>query len=243
MKRVFEDFAKPDGGDERPYGINFQALTRPSGLVSARFIVEEPMPVELSLLSADLIHNVRVALDHVLARMKETFGGNTNRGSFPVCTTEASWQDDRTQRSLSRLDVRAVAFIQHEQPLNRADPSADPLAIVHRLDNVDKHKMLHPAFVYPGAERGVDLVRVLRPKFVKVAANCWVAGEPLDHDTELARFLVRGKLEGALGARRDAQVGFATGEIGAPRTTYLAMVDRVRGIADRAQALIDRADA
>jgi hypothetical protein len=82
--RRFEDFAKPGGGDERPYGIRFHEPDKPGGLVVASFIVEEPMPLEMSLLAADLVHNTRVALDHVPARLKDHFGGDASQGSFPT---------------------------------------------------------------------------------------------------------------------------------------------------------------
>jgi hypothetical protein len=48
------------------------------------------MPVEMSLLAADLIHNTRTALDHILARLKEHFGGNPGKGSFPTWTSSAT---------------------------------------------------------------------------------------------------------------------------------------------------------
>lgn len=84
MQRRFEHFAKPGGGDERPYGIRFREPDRPAGLVVASFIVEEPMPWEMSLLPADLVHHTRVALDHVLARLKDHLGGDAGQGSFPT---------------------------------------------------------------------------------------------------------------------------------------------------------------
>ena len=44
MLRLFEQFARPGGGDERPYRIKFHEHDRPAGLLVARFIVGEPMP-------------------------------------------------------------------------------------------------------------------------------------------------------------------------------------------------------
>jgi hypothetical protein len=57
MLRVFAEFARPGGGDDRPYGIQFHTRAKPAGLVVATFIVE--MPTEMSLLAADLVHNTR----------------------------------------------------------------------------------------------------------------------------------------------------------------------------------------
>lgn len=41
------DFLRPGGGDERPLGIGFDDTRRP--VVVAKFIVEKPLPVEISL--------------------------------------------------------------------------------------------------------------------------------------------------------------------------------------------------
>jgi hypothetical protein len=51
------------------------------------------MPVEMGLLAADVIHNIRVALDYVLARLKDRFGGNPRRGGFPTWETEELSQE------------------------------------------------------------------------------------------------------------------------------------------------------
>ena len=52
MQRLFGDFAKPGGGDERPHAIRFHAATRPMGLIVAKFGIDEAMPIEMSMLAA-----------------------------------------------------------------------------------------------------------------------------------------------------------------------------------------------
>jgi hypothetical protein len=39
MERLFEEYAKPGGGDERPIGIEFRVRDKPAGLVVASFII------------------------------------------------------------------------------------------------------------------------------------------------------------------------------------------------------------
>jgi hypothetical protein len=220
MQRRFEEFAKPGGGDERPYGIRYDEPRKPAGLVVASFILEKPMPVELSLLAADLIHNTRVALDHVLARLKDRFGGNPRQGSFPTWQSEDQWQDkviDAGRRSaLHGLDDAAVALIYAEQPLHWTPPAADPLAIVNKLDNDDKHQLLHHSFVYPGVAKGLDLLEILDPSRVRTSQNAWTTGQALEHGTTIARFMIRGEARQVIRARVDAPIGFASGELGAP---------------------------
>ena len=178
------------------------------------------MPVEMSLLAADLVHNTRVALDHVLARLKDHFGGDVRKGSFPTWQTEELWQENVVNKgkgsALHGLDPRAVDLIYAEQPLHQTPPAEDPLVILNRLDNADKHRLLHQAFVYPGVDRGVDLIEVLDRTKVRGAENLWNAGMPLESGTKLARFMVRGDATRVIRARRDAVIGFASGEIGDP---------------------------
>ena len=59
--------------------------------------------------------------------------------------------------------------------------------ILNTLDNADKHRLLHQAFVYPGVDRGVDLIEVLDHTKVRSAVNLWNAGQPLENGTNLAR--------------------------------------------------------
>jgi hypothetical protein len=105
MQRRFKDFAQPGGGDERPYGIRFHERDRPAGLVVATFLVQQPVPIEISLLAADLVHNTRVALDHVLARLKDHFGGDP-WGSFPTWTRRPSSSSTPSSRCTGRRPPR-----------------------------------------------------------------------------------------------------------------------------------------
>jgi hypothetical protein len=244
MERVFEAFAKPGGGDDRPYGIRFRERNKPKGLVVAFFIVEEQMPMEMSLLAADVVHNTRVALDHVLARLKDRFGGDPGSGSFPTCQTEEAWLEKllnkgKRRSALQGLDASAIELIYEEQPLHSERPVEDPLVILNKLDNDDKHRLLHPAFVYTEVDQGIDLIEVLDGKAVKNQRNLWTPGDQLVDGTDLALFMVSGEGANLLQVRTDAAIGFASGEVGAPATTYSEMIVRVRGIVDKASALID----
>jgi hypothetical protein len=240
MVALFAEFAKPGGGDERPYGIRYDVRSKP--FVVAHFIGEEPMPVEMGLLAADLLHNTRVALDHILARLKDQFGGNPRPGGFPTWQTEELWQEQVVnagrRSALHSLDHVAVDLIYDEQPLHRTPPGDDPLVTLNKLDNADKHHLLYPAFVYPGVNRGLDLIEV-RPGANVTKLNVWNAGDPLEDGSVLAKFIVRGNAKQVLRVRRDAPIGFAAGELTAVRMSYTDIIDRVRAIADRATALID----
>lgn len=75
--------------------------------------------------------------------------------------------------------------------MHRHDPEQDPLAILNEMDNADKHRLLHTAFVYPGGERGVDLIEVVARGRVRATTNHWESGQKLEHGTRLAMYLIR----------------------------------------------------
>jgi hypothetical protein len=187
--------------------------------------------------------NTRTALDHVLARLKDHFGGDAGRGSFPTWQTRALWDANVTNArrgALDGLDAKAVAMIYAEQPLHRAAPAQDPLVVLNNLDNDDKHRLLHHGFAYPTVERGVDLIQVKDPKVLMgQPENVWTASQPLGHDTVLARYRLRALAAGQLRADPKAEIKLSTGPLEAPKLSYDALIQRVRHIADKAAALIE----
>jgi hypothetical protein len=54
--------------------------------------------------------------------------------------------------------------------------------------------------------------------------------------------MIRGGGQGVIRVRRDAKLGFATGELSPHSVGYTDLIARVRGIADEAATLIDEAD-
>jgi hypothetical protein len=238
MLRIFEEYLKPGGGNERPCGVRFRWQ---KAVVVAFFNIDEPMPDAMSMLAADLVHNTRTALDHILARLKDHLGGDPGQGSFPTSRTEKDWQGvvKRKNSPLDGLPPDAVDLVYNEQPLHRAVPAEDPLVILNKLDNDDKHRMLSPAFVYTDAAQGVDLIEVLDPGRVKAEMNLWTPGTELEDGTRLARYIVEGDVRRVLAADDATRLAFATGKVGSARTSYVAMIDRVRDIAKKAERLID----
>jgi hypothetical protein len=247
LMHLAQEYLRPGGGDARPLGIEFDD-TRPP-VVIARFIIEEPVPVEISLHAGDLVHNTRTALDHVLARLKDHFGGDTRSGTFPITESDADWKGrvyprrdgKRRPGPLDGLSCSARTLIYREQPhvAYAGRRHEDPMAILSASDNTDKHRLLQHGFAYPTAERGLDLIEVRNRKRVLSEVNVWTSGQPIEHGTVMARYVIRGIAKGVIRVNRNAEVKLATGPLGAPRTTYEDMIARVRAIADKAAALID----
>jgi hypothetical protein len=127
MLRIFEDYLKADGGDERPCGIKWREQHKPQGLVVARFIVDEPMPDDMSMLAADLVHNTRSALDHVLARLKEHLGGTpakvrSRRVNANSCGRTTSSSRARRVRSTVSLRTPSTSSTTSSRSIARPQP-------------------------------------------------------------------------------------------------------------------------
>ena len=115
----------------------------------------------------------------------------------------------------------------------------DPIVILSAMDNTDKHRLLQHGFIYPAAQRGLNLIQVRNRKKVISEENVWVSGQPIAHGTVMARFRIRGLAEGLLRVDPTAEIKLATGPLDAPRTSYEDMIARVRGIAEKSAALMD----
>ena len=246
LTNLGRDFLRPRGGDDRPLGITFDHSRPP--LVVAKFIAEEPMPIEISLHAGDCVHNTRSALDHVLARMKDHYGGDIRTGTFPITQSDNDWKGRiypkrdgrRLPGALDGLPCKARVLIYREQPhiAYAGQSDVDPIAVLSTMDNTDKHRLLQHGFAYPAVDRGLDLIEVRNRGRVFWEDNVWVTGEPLEDGTVVARFRIRGRAQDVLRVNPGAELALATGPLGARRTTYREMIARVRGIADRAAGLM-----
>ncbi len=123
--------------------------------------ITQELKDEWPLLVGDAVHNMRSALDHLVFSLALNGYRRANPGqslpegvenalAFPVISTSGSRtiqeiHDEWDKRHLLWVPPPAVAKIRGLQPLARSpgDPSADPLSIVNRLDNIDKHRRLH----------------------------------------------------------------------------------------------------
>lgn len=122
-------------------------------------MTDKPKP-ELGVMIGDFFHNLRAALDHVVsAHVPPT---RRDASSFPIRLHDPWEQDsrgryirpDKARRSFDNavagLSSNAVALIKDLQPYRRGpanpnDPKAvykDVLAVVSKIDNIDKHRQV-----------------------------------------------------------------------------------------------------
>jgi hypothetical protein len=114
---------------------------------------EQPDGNRLAVITGDITHNLRSALDHVAVAL------GSRDGFFPLFTEDPSLDQrvyacdctqcnprERWSRAVDRMPKEAVAIIKSAQPYNNGtDASLNLLALLNRFDNADKHrKLLRP---------------------------------------------------------------------------------------------------
>ena len=87
---------------------------------------------------------------------------------------------------LQGLDEVAVELVYSEQPLHRPEPEADPLVVLNGLDNDDKHRLMHPVFVYTDLDEGLELIEIVVGSRVVGARSSWRPGRPLEDGMPIA---------------------------------------------------------
>jgi hypothetical protein len=109
----------------------------------------DPVPVQVVLLLGDAIHNLRSALDHLayqLVFVGTNGAGNADRPNdpfrhveFPVADSLAEFVSPRIQRKIEGATQAAKDAIANTKPYKGGN---DTLWELHRLNNIDKHRLL-----------------------------------------------------------------------------------------------------
>ncbi len=134
--------------NSRPYDVQFievvGTVDHPPRIVQASCRKLRDLPPDTPLVVGDVLANLRSALDHLAFALAGRFGiapGLEHRIEFPIFTSEAEFdRRGRRRGSLLSLVPGSVATaLRSLQPFDRDD---DPLALLHSLNNFDKHRHL-----------------------------------------------------------------------------------------------------
>jgi hypothetical protein len=94
------------------------------------------IPTDLALIAADAIHNMRSALDYLMAALALANGKSGGHPTFPICRNERLLMKRDALKSIS---LSAQAFIKSVQPYASG---CHVLWWLHQLDVIDKHRRL-----------------------------------------------------------------------------------------------------
>lgn len=134
--------------------LDDEAITSQVGpdhdLHAYRVTMRQPLvPHQIAVLVGDVLHNLRSALDHLARALVVTSGARAVDGSrgttFPVRDTRREHPARLVPSAWPEID----ALVDAVQPYNwpDADRAKHPLLVLHQLNNIDKHRLLHVAVI------------------------------------------------------------------------------------------------
>jgi hypothetical protein len=155
MKVFADELATFSKRDPEPFGFKTEETTGQGESVTYNLyaIIREEPPRELALPFGDAIHNIRSALDHLVFELASPKGRKSRKLQFPIFTDECEFKV-RNPPMLKSIKGDERTLIERVQPYIATNvPSDDPLAVLGRLSNRDKHRLLIPMVAALGETR------------------------------------------------------------------------------------------
>lgn len=169
-----------------PYTVAQHVEAKTGEHVYTAMLREEPDP-RWSVRIGECLYGFRSALDHLAFELAEKFTTPmrpaVEEGSeFPIFGTRPPNVGEITKK-IGGVHPDAQAIIKALQPHNRGDPAylRDPLWILDKLGNIDKHRSLH--LIVP-AKRGIE-IKVTKGS---IGPTTYASG-PVHDGAEVLRFV------------------------------------------------------
>jgi hypothetical protein len=129
--------------NRKPHAIAMHTDPEPPHWVHFQWQVKETPPVDFALILGDLLSNLRATLDYLVWQLVLAAGNTpTDRNAFPCVKQGTNWPSVRGDR-LQGVDACSAAEIDKLQPYHRTqDPERHLLAVLDRINNLNKHRAL-----------------------------------------------------------------------------------------------------
>jgi hypothetical protein len=150
LESLDADMAAFFGDEPRPIGSKFNAETSEIDLYAIGY--EDAPLLDWSLRIGECLHNLRCALDHAAWQFALDHLGRTptedeaKKIQFPISETCDGFKGSRIKPLISTVHWD---WIDAFQPYHRPDPARTRLALLARLNNIDKHRVVHAAALVP----------------------------------------------------------------------------------------------
>jgi len=154
---------------------------------------QPPLDPRFTLILGDCIHNIRSALDHLVAQLAILNGAPNEaikKTAFPVCLSPGDFKNATVRKVAPYISGIALAEIERLQPYSTGDREQDILWGLSQLDIIDKHRLLIVAkhkirarSFRVSTEDGHDFTHTLP------SDNPW---KPSENGAEIIRFRITG---------------------------------------------------
>lgn len=132
-----------------PYRIECENDPQTGYNIYRIFDIQTP-PVEIGLITGDLVHNLRSALDHLAYQLVYANGStHSKQTAFPIWDSASEYQAQRARR-VTGMSQTAIDAIDATEPYQGGNGAG--LWVLHYLDIADKHhELLTPLMNVTGA--------------------------------------------------------------------------------------------
>lgn len=151
-----------------------------------------PLPPRFPVRVGEIAHDLRSALDHLVWReaiellRREPTEKEAWAIKFPLERTRVRFRKSEVKRYVS---PDAWAVIERHQPYDRGKPKrTKALALVHWINRIDKHRLLHGNRVYVAWFKPIDLMDFGDRWLIEAVHVPGVVGSEGERDTEVARY-------------------------------------------------------
>jgi hypothetical protein len=145
-------------------------------------IVREPPPRELALPIGDALQNMRAALDHFAYELSSKRAQKSGKTAFPIHTDECRFKVKGVPY-VETIGGYERTFIERLQPYSASKiPGDNPLAVLRRLSNLDKHRLLVPVIAAVSWHDSWVASSNAEIRFRYIARG------PVEHDTKIVAF-------------------------------------------------------
>lgn len=123
-----------------PYDVAFNPDLE-DGRYGYRLWTRRPFPeLRFGLIVGDVVHNLRSALDYLVAACAIADDRTINDTAFPIVREEAQFEG-RLQKKARKAGPVAMQVIRGLKPYAGGN---DALVVIHQLDLTDKHRLIEP---------------------------------------------------------------------------------------------------
>jgi hypothetical protein len=144
-----------------------------------RLEVRHELPMQIRLLTGEVLFQLRSALDNLAWQLALLSGqAPSEYTEFPIFSSRAAYVKKK-KRKIGSMPVEAQAIVDEVQPYHANRPEDEALWVLHRLTNEDKHRLPHLAAVVPN---GIFVDR--RGRDLRVSLLC---GGPIPNQAEFGR--------------------------------------------------------
>lgn len=153
VRRAFKHVKELQGEDatfreRNPHAVSASDIDPDSGWCTVKMHSPKGEELRLSVIVGDVVHNLRSALDYVIAGLVDAAGTPlSTKHQFPVCRKRRDYEKEVARGGVAHpdgplADVRhGLGIIEGEQPYNHEPHTKKSLLWgINRFSNADKHR-------------------------------------------------------------------------------------------------------